>query len=112
MLMFMFVGVRVMLVLVVRCVMVLIAVLMAMGMAVFVVVTVSVLDMNIEFYARDARLLTARNMEVITIQRQLFEFLEQRGGINSEVNQRADEHVAADTAEHVEIQGLHCEWPK
>ena len=48
-------------------------------------------------------------MQVIIIQLELAEFAPQFVRIHAEVNQRADEHVAADAAENVEVKGFHID---
>ncbi len=47
--------------------------------------------------------LAAGGVEMIAIQLELFQLLAERGSINAEINLRADKHIAADTAENIEI---------
>jgi hypothetical protein len=65
------------------------------------------LEMDIELDAVDARFLSADRAQVIAGEAELPEFLLEPRGVNAEVNQRCDEHVAADAAETVEVEGLH-----
>ena len=48
-------------------------------------------------------------MEVVFVQAKLREFALELFEVHAEVEQRADEHVAADAAEDVEVEGLHRE---
>ena len=47
-------------------------------------------------------------MEVAAVQSQLAQFGFQGVEINSEIKERANEHVAADAAEEVEVECFHC----
>ena len=92
---------------------------MRMGVSVFValvfmlivIVLVSVVmvvtEMNIKFNSTDLRLLCASDVQVISFEVQFFQLSLQAVGVNAEVDERADEHIAADAAEDVEIQGFH-----
>ena len=64
-------------------------------------------QMDVKFHACDAGLLLARDVQVITVELQFLQLALQPAGIRAEVNQRADEHVAADAAENVEIKCFH-----
>lgn len=64
-------------------------------------------QMHIELYAGDGRSLLAGNVEVISAQLELFELAPEFARVNAQINQRRDEHVAADAAENVEIKRLH-----
>ena len=74
---------------------------------VFVLMFVGIGQMDIKFHAGDAGFLLARNMQMITAEFQFLQLAFQLAGIRAEVNQRADEHVAADAAENVEIKRFH-----
>jgi hypothetical protein len=75
-----------------------------MGVPVLLVVMRKV---HIKFNTGDAALGLARDMEVIAIQFQLGQFLLQALEIQSQVEQRADKHVAADTAIQIEEKSGH-----
>ena len=45
-------------------------------------------------------------MQVVTFKAQLFQFVLQFVRIDAEIQQRADEHVAADSTKDVQIQDL------
>jgi len=76
----------------------------AMTMALVMLV---VFDVDIELYARDGRFLAARDVQVVTVKREFGQFAFQAPSIETQINQRSKEHVAADAAEVVEIEGLH-----
>jgi hypothetical protein len=79
-----------------------------MGFALVVMVMfVGVGQMDIKLHAGDAGFLLARNVQMITAEFQFLQLAFQLAGIRAEVNQRADEHVAADAAEDVEIKRFH-----
>jgi hypothetical protein len=84
---------------------------MMMVMAVIRVVSVmrfvSVGQMDIKLHAFDAGFLFARDVKMIPAEFQLLQLALQLARIRAEVNQRADEHVAADAAENVEIERFH-----
>src|ERR1044071_35048 len=64
-------------------------------------------QMNIELYTSDGSFLSAGDMQVITIEGQLFQFMLQVVAIYSEIDECAEKHVAANSAEDVEIQSFH-----
>lgn len=78
-----------------------------MFMAMTVVMVMMLVQMNIELDAGNLCFLTTRNMQVILADTELLQFLFQFGRLDAEVNHRADEHIAADATEYVEIQGFH-----
>ncbi len=67
------------------------------------------LEMDIEFYPGDAGLLAARDVEVIAFQAQVLQFQFQLAGVGSQIKERPDQHVAADAAGQVKVEGLHLE---
>ena len=88
--------------------------LLVVMMPVIMIVRVSLLmrmivllDMHIELRPGNVRALLARNMEVIFVEAQLREFALELFEVHAEVQQRADEHVAADAAEDVEVECFH-----
>ena len=64
-------------------------------------------EMHVELHTGNALPLLPRDMQVVAVEFQLGEFSFQFSGVYAEINQRADEHIAADAAENVEVQGLH-----
>jgi hypothetical protein len=82
-------------------------VVMVMGMFVRVVMIVIVFDVHIELHAVDPGLLPAGNVEVITVEPEFLQFLLELADLDAQVDQRAEEHVAADAAEQVEIKRFH-----
>ena len=70
-----------------------------MLVGVFVSVPVSVGQMDIELNPFDAAFMRAAEMEMVTLQPEMGQCAFEFPRFNSQVNQRADEHVAADPAE-------------
>ena len=64
-------------------------------------------QMDIKLHAGDAGIMFARDVEMIATEFQLLQLALQLARIRAEVNQRADEHVAADAAENVEVKRFH-----
>jgi hypothetical protein len=62
---------------------------------------------DLEFYAFNARFLPAVNMQAITAKLELFQFELKIPRIHAQINQRAEEHVAADAAEEVKVERFH-----
>jgi len=71
------------------------------------VMFVSALDMHVKLYARDAALLAAAGVQVVAMKAELHQLPLELLRVNAKINQRADQHVAADPAEDVEIQSFH-----
>ena len=67
--------------------------------------------MDIELHAVDAGFLFARDVKMIAVELQLLQLALQLARVRAQVNQRADEHVAADAAENVEIKCFHFSMP-
>src|SRR2546427_448761 len=95
----------------VRDVMVRMTVLMAVWVRVRVLMLVCVgvilIEMHIELGASDAGALLSRNVEVITRQTEFRQLPLELVEVESEVEHRADEHVAADAAENVQVKSAH-----
>ena len=64
-------------------------------------------QMDIELHALDAGFLLARDVKMIAAEFQFLQLAFQFVRIRAEVNQRANQHVAADAAEDVEIKRFH-----
>ena len=80
------------------------------GMPMIVVVmfmAMFVRQMNIKLHAFDLRFVLSRNVEMVAVEMQLFEFVFELMGIHAEVEQRADKHVAADAAENIQVKSFH-----
>ena len=76
---------------------------------IMVVVTTSpILHMNIELGSGDVRALLARGVQVVTANAQLLQLVFQLMEVHAHIQQRTDEHVAADATEDIEIQRFHC----
>jgi hypothetical protein len=66
-----------------------------------------VTEVNVEFRAFNLGAFTFGGMKVIFVKPELFQFTLQMFEIKPDVKQSANEHVAADAAEKVEVKGLH-----
>ena len=99
----------VVMVIVVIMVMIVIMVVTMMMMLVRVVVRMFVVirQMHVEFHAFDAGFLFARDVQVVAVELQFFKFVLQLVRVRAQINHRADEHVAADAAEDVEVKRFH-----
>ena len=51
--------------------------------------------------------MSAREVQMITVQAKAGELLLQFAGVHPEVQQGADEHVSADPAEQIKVQSFH-----
>lgn len=76
-------------------------------MVVTMMMIVVMREMNVELSPRDAALLTFLNVQMVTLQPQLFEFRLQGGRVYSQVDQGTNEHVPANTAENIQIKRFH-----
>ena len=74
----------------------------AMGMRLFSVAMIAG-EVHVELNSFQARFMPARDVQVTAFQPQLLQLLLQLAGLDAQVNQRGDEHVAADAAEQVEV---------
>ena len=75
----------------------------AVGVRVFV----GVRELHVKFHPSDVRLLSTGDVDTPAVELKLFESMFERVRIDAEVNHRADEHVAADAAEDIQIQCFH-----
>jgi len=62
---------------------------------------------NIELDALDASLLPAPDVQMIAFQAQLAQLAFQLAGLDAQIQQGTDEHIAADSADQVQIQSSH-----
>ena len=81
--------------------------IMSMIREVSVMMFLVVGQMGIKLHAGDAGFLFARDVKMIAAEFQLLQLALKLARIRAEVNQRADEHVAADAAENVEVKRFH-----
>jgi len=77
------------------------------AMTVFVLVGVFGRDTHIELRPRNRSPLLPRNMQMIFAQSQLLQFVLEVVRVHTEVKHCANEHVAADTAEDIQIKSFH-----
>ena len=63
--------------------------------------------MHVEFHAADTHLLSPRHVQMPVFELELTQLPLQGTRVNAKINQRADEHVATDAAEDVEVEGFH-----
>ena len=80
---------------------------MVVVVVIVVMIVMLVRQMHVELHAFDAGLVLARNVQVIAVELELPEFALQPARVHAQINQRADEHVAADAAEDVEVKRFH-----
>jgi hypothetical protein len=66
------------------------------------------LQVNIKFDAFNVGLLAPGDVEMVAGDRQLAQFAFEFDGIDTEVDERAHEHVAADAAEKIEVERVHA----
>jgi len=84
--------------------------ILVVTMAVFMMVII-VLEMHIELRAFDPGLLSACEMKMIAVELESFQFMFKLGEFNAQIEQRAEEHVAADSTEDIEIKRFHSSSP-
>lgn len=83
---------------------------LAAGIVMRLLLMMLVLQMHIELHPLDASFLFTTLVQVVTIQAKFRQFALQLLEINAQVEQRANEHVAADAAENVQIKCLHARF--
>jgi prepilin-type processing-associated H-X9-DG protein len=66
-----------------------------------------VFQMDVEFRPRDLPALLPGDMQMEFVQPQLVQFPLQCGKVQPKIEQRANKHIAADSAEDVEVKDLH-----
>ena len=64
-------------------------------------------QVHVEFCAGNAGLFLARAVKMVAFEFQFGQFLLQFMRIDAQIDQRADEHIAADAAEEIEVEGFH-----
>ena len=72
-----------------------------------VLVAVLMREVNVELNSFDGGFMGARNVQMVTMKLQLFQFMLQIVRIDSKIQQCSNKHVAADPAEDIQIQCLH-----
>ena len=110
-------SVRVVVVFVMAVMMVHMAMLVMMGVLMFVVMfmlmrvrvfmIMFMRQMHIKFHPFNSHFLFPRDMQVVASEIQFLEFMFKLVRVHAQVNQRPNEHVAADAAENVEIESFH-----
>ena len=73
------------------------------AMSMHVLVAMLMREMNLELHSLDGGFVSAGNVQMVAVEIQLFQFVLQFVRIDTEIEQRADKHVAADAAEDVQI---------
>ena len=90
---------------------VVVAVLVMFVMVVIIMMMVLVpvlMRMDVELYTFDARLVFAVRVDVVLIEPEFGQFALELGQGNPEIDQRAVEHVSADSAENIKIKRFHA----
>src|SRR5256885_7148589 len=82
-----------------------------MPVPMFMLVLMILLQMHIKLHSFNIGFLLPSCMQVIVLQLQLAQFAIQLLELDTQVQHRADEHVAADAAENIEVNGLHFSSP-
>jgi hypothetical protein len=89
---------------------------MLMGMLVFMFMIVRMLvivrQMHRKLHARDVILLTAFGVQMVTVEPQFLQLVFELVRIEAQVNHRAEEHVAAQAAENIQVKGFHDAFAK
>jgi len=67
---------------------------------------------DIELHAADARLLASRDMDVPAVKIEFFQFVFERLSVKTQIDHRAEKHVAANAAEDVEIKRFHWNFER
>ena len=63
--------------------------------------------LHVELHAGDLPPLSSRDAQAPALELEFFEFALQLASSDAEINQRAEEHVAADPAEDVQVKSFH-----
>jgi hypothetical protein len=74
---------------------------------VFVVLVVFVREVHVELDAGDALPLLLADVQMEAVEFELLDLAREFVRVHAEVEQRADEHIAADAAEDVEVKSFH-----
>lgn len=78
-------------------------IIVRMGMSVFIVIV----SMDVEFHTFDAALVLSFRVQMEVMEVQLGEFALELLEGDAEVKQRADEHIAADATEDIQVKSFH-----
>ena len=73
----------------------------------FAMVMLVIFQMHIEFDTAYLCLLAAGGVKMVTLEPELFQFAAEPVGVHAQINECADEHIAADAAEDIEVKGFH-----
>ena len=91
----------------VRVMMAVLIVFVIATFTVLMVVVVFMREMHIELDAGDALAFVLADVQMEAVEFEFLQLAREFVGVHAEVEQRADEHVAADAAEDVEIESFH-----
>src|ERR1041385_4469077 len=80
-----------------------------MSVMVLVVMLVFLLHVDVKLHAGDPGFFSARDMQVITIEIELLQLALEFPHAGAQIDQSPDEHVAADAAEDIQVEGFHAE---
>src|SRR4051812_30444398 len=72
------------------------------AMSMHVLVAMLMREMNVEFYSFDGGFVSAANVQMVTVEFQLFQFVLQVMSVHTQIEQCANKHVTANPAEDVE----------
>src|ERR1035437_1174823 len=72
-----------------------------------VIVFVVMREMHVELHAFDGGFVLARDVKVVAVDLEFGEFAFEFARVHAQINQRADEHVASDATEDVEVKCFH-----
>src|SRR5262245_24647146 len=79
----------------------------SVAMMLFRAMVVLVFQIHVELCTGDLAALLARDMKMIAVEAELLQFPPELVKIDAKVEQSADEHVAADAAENIQINRFH-----
>src|SRR3954465_14799158 len=84
--------------------------MLVMMVSVFIMVVIMMMilfQMDVEFHPFDCRFRSPRNVKVVIVELEFFQFVLELLEINTEVEHGADEHVATYSTEDIQIESLH-----
>jgi hypothetical protein len=77
------------------------------SMCVLVRMGVRASEMDVELKAFDGRFVSAPRVQVKALHAQFFQLVFELVKVDAKINQGADEHIAADAAENIEVKSFH-----
>src|SRR5437899_8252527 len=92
---------------------VLVMVMVSMLVPVFMLVLMLMilLQMDVELHSLNIRLLLSSRMQVVALQLEFAQLPLQLFEVDAQIEHRANEHVAADAAENIQVNSLHFSSP-